>query len=1255
MGWNFLPQLAIAIVTALVAVALAPKPRARKNENQVTRIGVDHDLERVYGTRRLGLIVTDAKTSTKTKSPDDLTGISDVIRSNVTDKGKDEHNWGIKPGTLVVQGPLCVSGRLNAAFQSKAADDLNPKINEKNYANKSLLTSNRFSKGGGFELHLKGGTRPPLSTFFSLGKTTDTFEQQVYATAHYYLSLKRELVYAGIPDLTLDVESNLLFDPRAADTVGTPSTWTGRADNPVLQLLDYLLDDDFGAGVSVNDIDLTYWETAADIADTPSGVIVTTNYNERYLDGGHETYKVVTEVKSQTVGYLLESNLTLSTERTIGENLEELLAACRGAVLFKTRSGKWAIQMDFLHENDLTQTFTGETGTGPFDMDWPTSNCRVYKNSGLLTSGVDYSIVTNNTQTTVTTNGVPGTPSGTDPDGTVGITFTVALIAGDTIDIDFSYDVSANPNGIPAAETQFHIVDDPADIGRDYNASDDVNGVDLIRVIDPDKSELSLVSLDDRVNQCIVKFPDSLTKYTQNQIVWPEVGSATHTAFLTEDHDKKLIKEVSINSITTAEKALDYAEWVVRTSRSANVVTLQLDSFGLQLDPNDTVLISSPRLNINAEKWRCVKISPKADATVTAYFKPYEAEDYSYAVEAFSQSDDELDERIYGPVENVSFSSTIVSGTYGSGVLSWTAPTNGVTSDYRVHIADALVWDVATTYALNDIVYFEEEFYQANTGTTGGADPDVNSDWDEIDDGGMWKLVHDGAATSANIRRMQAEGDYVFKIVPFTPLRGEGVPYYHEQNIDRFSFDYETDLASTPGDGINRINPRYAGNWYHEDERLPIHYVSTIDYVTITEPTGITGTPSSGYYGTHTMKINTQDTLNVDGIVYFGSATNDYNMSLDPNSYWFWRAKAWANVASTDVQVRIRTNDGSFHTPVGSNTFTIPNNTAWHDWTAEFDLTANSSPRAVIRVDLDETPDATNPNYTLYLDGIMLEKKVGDATAARDWLPALGKGGQVLPNEIVSGSLHSQISQDDSGGIARALAKGVQTGFAEHNDVITFDQEWDSPPEIVWLAGGIINDSSSTVGNDAYIVANAINVTKTSFKAQLLLRDPASSPTARTDTTSTSIGGNIYEIKKDQTAEAWNDTYTLTFTGRVQNGSLVNDNEPGGGSWYQAGTAVYGIYVAKVADTWVKAGTHTVSGGIAAQYRDFTESKTIIVDGIGKHASASDREFRIELESTTYGGSTLTDITKLEYETVGTAPTDITLTPNNSVPYMVIG
>lgn len=1256
----WLVNLGYALVAALVAVAFVPQPRQRNEANDIQRKGVDHDLERVYGTRRLGLVVTDAKVSNLIRSPDDLTPISDVIRSNVLKKGEANSTFGTKKGVLVVEGSCCLSGRLNAAFQGSTPADVNPQVNEKDYDDDSLITVGKFTKGSAFELHLKGGTRHPLSTHFSIGAATNTFEKQVSATAEYFLSLKREIVYSGIPSQTFDLTSNLLYDPRGSDTVGTPSTWTGRADNPVLQLLDYLLDDDFGAGLSVSDFDLSYWETAADIADTPTGTITTTTETSLYSfdDYGTESSALVT--KTQTPGTLLESNITLSTSRKISENVEELLAACRGATLFKTRVGKWALQMNWLAEADLTQTFTSETGTGPFAMDWPTANCRVFKNTVLLTSGVDYTITTSNTQTTLYTSGVPGSPTGTDPEGSVGISFTSALIATDTIDIEYAYHATNNPNGIPAMATEFHIVDDPATVDRDYDAETDVDAVDLIRIIDPEKVEVSYVSLDDRYNQCIVKFPDAVTRYKQNQVTWPEEGSATHTAFLAEDNNKKLINDLSINSITTAEKALDYAEFVVRQSRSADVCTVRLDALGLQLDPNDLVKISCKRLNIDAEMWRCVKIVPNADTTVTGHFVRYDAEDFSYAVEAFAQSNTSLINRDFGPVTSVSFTTTVTEGVFGAGVLSWSEPTNGVASSYKVSLGLALVWQSASSYSSGDRVYYDELFYEANaTVSPAESAPDVNSKWDEIDEDDQWLEVYNGGARSANVTYFAGDGTYVFKIVPFTPLRNEGREYFHEQAVTRFSFDYEQDLANTPGDGINRILPRYAGNWFNTDPRLPVNIPNdTLDYVGITDLPTLTDVPTSGYYGTHAFKMLTADTLNNDGIVYFGTSATNYNMPIDPNSEWCFRCKIWVYVDDTDVDVKLRTsNSGTFYSPDGGAGHTVATRGQWNDWEETFDLSADSSPSAIIRFDLDSTPDVSDPTYAIWLDGIMLEKKVGDATTASDWRASVG-GGELVPAEsVIPGALNRNVLQEDAGGFGRAIAKGLQTGFASHNDTITFDHEWEAPPDIVWLSGGIVNDSSSTVGNDAYIVARAINVTTTSFKAQLVLRDPIGSPTTRTDTTDTEVTSDTrWEIKKDQTAEAYNDQYTLTFTGLVYNGPEINDSEPGFiDNWYAPGSATYGIYVAKVADTWIRIGTKTVTGDITAQSNTFTESIVVTVDGVGKHVSASDREFAIVLESSVYDGSTLTGISSLVYETAGSSPTEVSLTPDVEMQYMVIG
>lgn len=786
---NFFIMLAISVLSTV----MAPKPKPRDDKNEVHRQGVDHPLERLYGTRRLGVVVTAIQTNRRLLNPASLSDIDHVIRSSITREGKDDTQSSSRKSTLLVEGPLCVTGRLNSPFQGDSIADVHPMVNEKEYDDVSLKTSSDISVGNAFELHLKGGVRHPWSQAYGLGTSTNTFSYAISATACYQLSLRRELAYSGIPESTFDLTSNFLFDPTvSSNNWNSPLSWTGRCDNPFLQLLDYLLDADFGVGLKMDEIDAASFSQAMTVADAPTGSIIETT-TKQAIGGQWGRATLEFTVKSYDPRPLMESNLLLSTEDPLNGNIEQLLAACRGAVLFKSRAGKWSVAPNWIHHDDLQQPITG-TGRGPFVMDWPTDHIIVRKNGTVMSSG-GYSIVKSATLST-STNGVE---TGDDPD-TVGISFTSPLVTTDKVVIDYRKG-TGNSNGILGVKTEFHIIDSPETLGLDYDATADAQGIGFICISDPSDSQLARTTLDERYNQCVVKFSDKTTLYKQNEVVWPAEGSEQLITFLGEDNDKPLVKNTSINSIISADKALDYAEYEVRTSRSADTLSYTLDALGLQLDPLDTVLITDRRQNINGELWRCIKMQPHPDLTVTAVFVRYEREDFTYAVERFSQVQNiPLFDR-FDAVQNLAWTEDNDSGVVGSGELSWTA---SLAADaYLCSFSKKTVWE-DKDYTSGAIVFHVDGHWKSKIAITAPAsDPDSSSNWEKvIEDDDYWYQFADTTSTTAITPDITWGRTYAYRVLVRSTKKGIGPATFVTADVlpDDFNVNFfKQDDAPTTG------------------------------------------------------------------------------------------------------------------------------------------------------------------------------------------------------------------------------------------------------------------------------------------------------------------------------------------------------------------------------------------------------------------------------------------------------------------------
>jgi len=77
-------NLVLAVVSILMTIMA--KPKKRDQENEVQRQGLDQNLERLYGTRKMSMVVTDAHSSSTGKAfwyeNDEVVGVSAKHKEN---------------------------------------------------------------------------------------------------------------------------------------------------------------------------------------------------------------------------------------------------------------------------------------------------------------------------------------------------------------------------------------------------------------------------------------------------------------------------------------------------------------------------------------------------------------------------------------------------------------------------------------------------------------------------------------------------------------------------------------------------------------------------------------------------------------------------------------------------------------------------------------------------------------------------------------------------------------------------------------------------------------------------------------------------------------------------------------------------------------------------------------------------------------------------------------------------------------------
>ena len=141
-----------------------------------------------------------------------------------------------------------------------------------------------------------------------VSETSMTTNHRLRGIAYVYTRMMydQDTYPSGIPNVSALVKGKPVYDPRTATT--------GYSNNSALCLLDYIMDDTYGLGADLTEIDAASFITAANICD--ESVTITGGSEKRYTTNG-----------------------IIDTSRTPASILQELAAAMAGTVYYS--NGKW--------------------------------------------------------------------------------------------------------------------------------------------------------------------------------------------------------------------------------------------------------------------------------------------------------------------------------------------------------------------------------------------------------------------------------------------------------------------------------------------------------------------------------------------------------------------------------------------------------------------------------------------------------------------------------------------------------------------------------------------------------------------------------------------------------------------------------------------------------------------------------------------------------------------------------------------------
>ena len=189
-------------------------------------------------------------------------------------------------------------------------------------------TSGIFTGYHRLNVYLDGGVADPLA--FNNHEdiaNTAVFEDLAYATGVYRLN-REDPQYSGFPTVRYYYRGKRVWDPRqSSQSQSDPSTWSF-TNNTALVLLDYLTNDNYGMNVSLTQIDLPGFITAANTADEVVQVGVA-------IGGRVFGTDTTRDVRRH------EFNGTINSGRNHQQNLEEIIDTVPGGLLIYTATGRY--------------------------------------------------------------------------------------------------------------------------------------------------------------------------------------------------------------------------------------------------------------------------------------------------------------------------------------------------------------------------------------------------------------------------------------------------------------------------------------------------------------------------------------------------------------------------------------------------------------------------------------------------------------------------------------------------------------------------------------------------------------------------------------------------------------------------------------------------------------------------------------------------------------------------------------------------
>ena len=371
--------MVFSIIAAVIAVVASAgvyyqqkrmEAQAKKQAQEAKAVQVSgHDSNRglytVYGTALVGSTVV-WKTVTPKEARMTQSGFTTLSRATTSQL---ENNKDHGPNRFLYRAVTLCNGPITSVTNVTVDDEgyMSPR-----FGGHSLHFATTYSKGPAAGQNFSA-LRTAYPTAFESWGSTAVGNGVAYAVERLFLDPDNS-AYQGEPQTRYRVQGRALYDPRKDSTssaydsslgtsthrAATATTWE-YSSNPVLALLDYLLNEEYGRGLDISTIDIDSIASSADkcdvLVDIPARLTNQTGSDETQYDPQTGITYVTTPLgdiaiyRPDQVSTGSEANkqkrfsinVALDPSKEVLDNIQEILNVFRGNLSYA--NGKYFVHM----------------------------------------------------------------------------------------------------------------------------------------------------------------------------------------------------------------------------------------------------------------------------------------------------------------------------------------------------------------------------------------------------------------------------------------------------------------------------------------------------------------------------------------------------------------------------------------------------------------------------------------------------------------------------------------------------------------------------------------------------------------------------------------------------------------------------------------------------------------------------------------------------------------------------------------------